>query len=180
MTDTSMPGEQIALPLPNEPDRAFGYSGPARFVGFRYTCLGDHVLFEDGHSSGSGATWSYLAFKRHRAVEPFLRDANLDSSEEDGTQRLLIDRDTRTASIAPLYDARVFLDSQWAGQEPMTQEQQELFCAEIKRLLEEQRNQPFDWEAAGRQQREQETRMAVMLTFLDQQVPPSQGEGQTP
>ena len=31
-----------------------------------------------------------------------------------------------------------------------------------------------------RQMREQRNRMAAMLAFLDQQVPPSQGEGHSP
>jgi hypothetical protein len=138
------------------------------------------MVYEDGRSSGSGATWSYLAFKRHRAVEPFLRDADLGSSEEDGTQMLLIDTQERKASIAPLHDARAFLVSQWPEPEPMTPEQEERFRQELTRLLEEQRNRPIDWDAINRQQREQNTRMAVMLAFLDQQVPWSQSEGQSP
>jgi hypothetical protein len=78
------------------------------------------------------------------------------------------------------HDARAFLDAQWPEQEPITPEQEERFRAEFERLLEEQRTRPIDWDAISRQQREQNTRMAVMLAFLDQQVPPSQGEGQSP
>jgi hypothetical protein len=50
----------------------------------------------------------------------------------------------------------------------------------LERALEEWRNRPIDWDAVARQQREQSTRMAVMLAYLDQQVPPSPGEGQSP
>jgi hypothetical protein len=38
----------------------------------------------------------------------------------------------------------------------------------MERLLEELRNRPMDWDAIARQQRQQSTRMAVMLAFLDQ------------
>jgi len=54
----------------------------------------------------------------------------------------------------------------------MTPEQEERFRAELEKLLEEHRNRPIDWDAIARQQREQSTRLAVMLAFLDQQVPP--------
>jgi hypothetical protein len=53
--------------------------------------------------------------------------------------------------------------------------QEEAFRQELGRLLEERRNRPIDWDAINRQQREQSTRMAVMLAFLDQQVSPSPG-----
>jgi hypothetical protein len=180
MTDTTMPGEPVAIQIPNELDRVFGYTGDARFVGFRYTCLGDQVVYEDGRSSGTGATWSYLAFKRHRAVASHLADYDLGSSEEDAAHMLLLDREHQTATVALVSEARAFLDAQWPEQAPMTPEQEELFRQELARLMEEIRNRPFDPEAMEHQQREQQTRMAVMLAFLDQQVPPSQGEGQTP
>lgn len=177
---TVLPGDPVAIPMPPKLCEALGYRGDARFVGFRYTCLGDEVVFEDGRSSGSGATWTFLAFKRHRAVSPYLLHADLGSSEDDGTEMLLIDRQEQVASIAPLHEARTFLDSLWPEMQPLTPEQEEVFRTELERLLEEQRNKPIDWGAVDRQQREQRNRMAVMLAFLDQQVPPSQGEGPTP
>ena len=54
------------------------------------------------------------------------------------------------------------------------------FRRELGRALEEWRNRPIDWDAVARQQREQSTRMAVMPAYLDRQVPPSPGEGQSP
>jgi hypothetical protein len=62
----------------------------------------------------------------------------------------------------------------------MTPEEQETFRRELTRLLDEMRNRPIDHEASAEQMREQQTRMAVMPAFRDQQVPPSQGEGQAP
>jgi hypothetical protein len=47
----------------------------------------------------------------------------------------------------------------------------------MERLLEEQRNRPIDWDAINRPQREQNTRMAVMLAFLDQQGTTESGRG---
>lgn len=180
MTDISLPGQPIDLAIPPVLAQALGYHGDARFVSFRWTCLGDQVVYDDGRNSGTGQSWSFLAFKRHRAVAPFLRDADLGSSEEDGTQVLLIDRDENVATIAPIGEANAFLDAQWPEQQPLTPEGEVAFRHELERLLEEQRNRPIDWDAIARQQREQSTRLSVILAFFDQQVPPSQGEGQAP
>src|SRR5262245_47414661 len=76
--------------------------------------------------------------KRHRAVAPHLADYDLGSSEEDAAHVLLLDREKQVATVAPVADARTFLESQWPEQEPMTPEQEERFRAEFERLLEEQ------------------------------------------
>jgi hypothetical protein len=177
---TELPGDPVAILIPNELDRVFGYRGDARFVGFYFTPMGDDVVYTDGASSGSGQTWGYLAFKRHRAVAPHLSAYDLGSSEEDATHMLLVDREERRAAVAPVAEAREFLATQHPPAPEMTPEEQEAFQREFTRLLEEMRTRPIDWDAVARQQREQQTRMAVMLAFLDQQVPPSQGEGHAP
>jgi hypothetical protein len=41
MTDITMPGEPVAIPLPPNLCATLGYRGDARFVGIRYTCMGD-------------------------------------------------------------------------------------------------------------------------------------------
>jgi hypothetical protein len=173
---TDMPGDLVAIPLPPNLCEALGYRGDARFVGFYFTPMGDEVVYTDGASSGSGQTWAYLAFKRHRAVATHLEAYDLGSSEEDAVHMLIVDRDQQVASVAPVADGRAFLESQWPEQAPMTPEEQEAFEREFTRLLEEMRNRPIDHEAIERQMREQRNRMAAMLAFLDQQVPPSQGQ----
>jgi hypothetical protein len=62
---TELPGEPVAVPLPSEIDRVFGYRGDARFVGFCWSPMGDELTYTDGVSSGSVQSWAYLAFKRH-------------------------------------------------------------------------------------------------------------------
>lgn len=175
MSDTSLPGNPVAIPLPNELDRAFGYRGDARYVAFYHSDLGDDVVFSDGRSSGSGNTWAFSAFRRHPAVCPLLCDTNLGYSDVTAEECLIIDREGRRASIARLEEVQPFLQAQWPPQPPLTPEQQEAFNRELERLMEEMRNRPIDWDAVARQQREQSTRMAVILAFLDQQVPPGQG-----
>ena len=172
MTDTSMPGESVAIPIPNELDRVFGYRGDARFVGFCWSPFGDELTYSDGVSSGSAQWQAFLQYKRHPAVRSHLEPYDLGSSEEDATHMLLIDREQQIAAVAPVSEARAFLESQWPEPAPMTPEEQEAVQREFTRLMEEMRNRPVDWDAINRQQREQSTRMAVMLAFLDQQVPP--------
>lgn len=130
-------------------------------------------MYSDGASSGSGQTWSSLAFKRHRAVAPHPADYDLGSSEEPAAHMLLLDREQQVATVAPVSEAHAFLAGQWPEPEPMTPELDELFQQELSRLMEEHRNRPIDWDDINRLQREQCARMAAMLAFLDQQVPPS-------
>jgi hypothetical protein len=180
MTNAALPGQQVDLPLPPELTATLGYRSDARFVGFFWSPLGDQLVATDGVNSGTAQSWAYLAYRRHRAVAPLLAPFDLGSSEEDGTHMLLIDRGANRASVAPVTEARAFLEAQHPPAPDLTPEEQERFNRELERLMEEWRNRPIGWDEINRQQREQSTRMAVMLAFLDQQVPLSQGEGQSP
>ena len=142
MSAVPLPGEPVGIPLPPGVGACFGYAGRARFVGVRYTCLGDEVVLDDGRSRAPGATWAFLSFKRHRAVEPLLRAADLGNSERDGTQMLLLDTRERRAHIAPLREARAFLDSQWPEREPLTPAQEAAFRAELERLSKKSGTSP--------------------------------------
>lgn len=175
---TDLPGEPVDIPVPPNLCDALGVRSDARFIGFEYSPLGDQLVWTDGQSSGSGATWAYLSFKRHPAVRSHLEPYDLGSSEEEAVHMLVIDRDANTASVAPIADARAFLTDQHPPAPELTPEQQALFHEEVERMMREWREQPVDPQAIERQMREQSTRMAVMLAFLDQQVPP--GQGQTP
>jgi hypothetical protein len=176
----TLPGQPVDIPLVPDFCLTLGYRGDARFVGFYYSPLGDQLVTTDGVNSGIGQTWAYLGFKRRRAVAPLLAPFDLGSSEEDAVHMLLIDIEANRASVVPMAEARRFLAGQHPPAPEMTPEEQEAVEREFTRLLEEMRNRPIDYEVIDRQQREQSTRMAVMLAFLDQQVPPSQGEGQMP
>src|SRR5215211_407783 len=97
---TGLPGTPVDLPLPPGLTVCLGYRGDARFVVFHWSPFGDQLVFDDGRSSGTAQSWAFLAYKRHRAVEPLLRGYDLGSSEEEATHVLLIDREANRASIA--------------------------------------------------------------------------------
>ncbi len=174
----NLPGAPIDLPLPPDVTAAFGYRGDARFVGFYWSPAGDDVVYDDGRSSGSGQSWSFLAYKRHRAVAPLLRDVDLGSSEEDGTHVLLIDRTANRASVAHAAEARAFLQQQHPPEPELTPEQQAEFEKELTRLLAEHRTRPIDHEAIAREMNEQRGRVGRMMSWLD--MAPVPGQGQTP
>jgi hypothetical protein len=41
-----------------------GSPGAARFVGFRWSPLGDQLVYDDGRGSGTAQSWAFLAYKR--------------------------------------------------------------------------------------------------------------------
>ena len=75
-------------------------------------------------------------------MAPHLADYDLGSSEEDAAHMLLIDREERRASVAPVAEAREFLVAQHPPAPEMTPEEQEAFQREFTKLLEEMRNRP--------------------------------------
>lgn len=106
----------LPIPVPPQLEAVVGYHGDARWFALSWTCLGDTVLYCDGRSSGTGHGWGYLGWVRHRAVAPQLRELNLGSSECDGTEQLLIDRQERRAFVADAAVARSFLREQFPAE----------------------------------------------------------------
>lgn len=173
---TSLPGQKVDLPLPPDTVETFGYRGDARFVGFFFTPMGDQLIATDGVNSGTGQTWAYLGFKRHRAVAGLLEPFDLGSSEEDAVHMLLIDRDRNLASVAPVAEARAFLQDQWPPQPPLTPEQQEAFQREFEKLLAEYRSRPIDHAAIAREMAEQRARVGRLMSWLEMcPTPPERG-----
>ena len=154
----------------------FGYRGNARFVAFYHSPLGDEVTYTDGRSAGTGATFAFLAFRRHRAVSPLLAGWNLGYSDLDAEYALVIDREANRASIAPLAEAHAFLEERHPPEPELTPEQQEVFHRELDRLLAEWRTRPVDHEAVAREMAEQRGRVGRMMSWLDMcPVPPQEG-----
>jgi hypothetical protein len=127
----------LAIPVPPQLEAVVGYPGDARWFCLCWTCMGDTVLYDDARASGTGHGWGYLGWTRHRAVAPLLRDADLGSSEQDGTQRLVIDRQERRAFLADAAEARAFLREQWPAEEPveLTTEQWQEVVEEIRQRM---------------------------------------------
>jgi len=127
----------LAIPVPPQLEAVVGYTGDARWFSLCWTCLGDTVLYSDGRSSGTGHGWGYLGYVRHSAVASHLRDLDLGSSEQDGTQRLLIDRDERRAYFADAVEARSFLRDQWPAEQEveLTAEQWQGIVDEVRQRM---------------------------------------------
>src|SRR5271155_430829 len=96
----AMPGTPVDLPLPPEICETFGYRGKSRFVGFHWSTCGDELVVDDGLESGTGQSWSFLAFRNHPAVTPLLAGFNLGYSDADAEHWLLLDRERSRATIA--------------------------------------------------------------------------------
>ena len=149
-------------------------------MGFFWSPLGDQLVTTDGRSSGTAQSWAFLSFRRHPAVAPLLEPFDLGSSEEGALHMLLIDRSANRASIAPVAEARTFLEAQHPPAPELTPEQQEAFNRELERLMKEWRQRPIDREAVAREMAEQRGRIGRMMSFLDMCPEPEQGQGPTP
>lgn len=165
---TSLPGQKVDIPLPPATVETFGFRGEARFVGFFFSPMGDQLVATDGVNSGTGQTWAYLGYKRHRAVAPLLEPFDLGSSEEDPVHMLLIDRERNLASVAPVAEARAFLVAQHPPTPPLTPEEQEAIEREFEKLLAEYRSRPIDHEAIAREMADQRGRVGRLMSWLDQ------------
>jgi hypothetical protein len=104
--------QQLDVPVPPMLERAVGFPGDARFFAL-YWGAGDEAYFSDGRTSATGNPHGYLAFIRHPAVALPLAGHDLGSSDDEATEWLVIDRQSRRAYVAPVAEARRFLREQW-------------------------------------------------------------------
>jgi hypothetical protein len=107
-------GLPLAIPVPPDLAEACGYplARDARYVGFHWIPAGDEVVYDDGIRSGTGQSYTFLAFRRHPSVEPLLEPFNLGYSGCEADHCLILDRQEARAYIAPLKAARTFLREQ--------------------------------------------------------------------
>jgi hypothetical protein len=177
MSRASLPGTPLELPLPPELAEAFGYSGDSRFVGFYWSPCGDEVIHTDGRSTGTGQSWTFLSYRRHRAVSPLLDGWNLGYSDQDAEHCLLLDRERNRASIATLTEARAFLEDQHPPMPELTPEEAAAIRERIEQVLEEWRSREVDPAELRRLMDEQRGRVKRMVAFLDKcPVPPAAGQ----
>jgi hypothetical protein len=115
----------------------------------------------------TGTPYGLLAFWRHPAVAPHLRDADLGSSEQDGTQRLVIDRQERRAYLASSATARSVVCGQWPA-EPAVELTREEWDAVVERIRLAMLNRPIPSIADLMRQLQEHSRLvADMIRFLD-------------
>jgi hypothetical protein len=168
----------VCATYPPELAEVFGYRGQARFVAFSWTPAGDQVVFDDGRSCGTGQSWSFLTWRRHRSVSPLLAPFNLGYSDHDADHCLVIDRERNRASIAPLGEARAFLHAQHPPAPELTPEQAETVRRHIEEAIKRRWQEAASAEAMGQAIAEQRGRLGRMIAWLDMApVPPQRREG---
>lgn len=87
--------KQLDIPVPPSLEEAICYPGDERFVALWWTRCGEDIVYDDGHRSGTGYSYGWLAFARHSAVAPILSRldyVDYDCEDRLGTERLLLDR----------------------------------------------------------------------------------------
>jgi hypothetical protein len=162
----------LNVPLPPQLESAIGWSGSARWISICWTACGDCPWIDDGRSSCTGNSWGFLAWRRHPSVSPALQDADLGSSEEDGSERLLLDRVGRQVFLAPATEARWFVRDQWPS-EPAVELSPEEWGQLVERIRAEMLARPMPTPAElMRRLREHSRLVAEMVKWLDQHQQP--------
>jgi hypothetical protein len=132
---TSTPYNLPPTLVPPMLEEAIGYFRNARLVAF-FWGGGDEVYYTDGHLTTCGDWDAYLEFVHHPLVLPHLHRYNLGSSEEEATHYLLLDREQRLLSVAPVVFAEQLLRQQW-GPEPAQTEPLIVTPEELGQLTQE-------------------------------------------
>lgn len=158
----------LEVPVPPDAARTFGYRGEARFVAFYWEPSGDEVMFDDGRSSGTSATYAFLAYRRHPAVVAHLDEYNLGYTDLEADYCLILDQESGRASIATRADARTFLADQHPPLPKLSPYEQE----EVQKLLEEAfqnrvRELTINPEIIRTRMLEEQRRIRQILDYLD-------------
>jgi len=189
----------LPIPVPPQLEEALGYEGDARWVAFYWSPAGDEAMYDDGRCSGDGDWTGYLAYVDHPAVavhlvrpcwacggrgtltdlenEPCdfcdgagLLPLRLGSSDFEADHWLVIDRQERTAYVAPVEVAASFLRQQWPPSSEMTAEEAEALFEAFRRAVERFHREwqpPAGEEIEALIRRRQET-INEMVAWLDE------------
>jgi hypothetical protein len=114
----------IQAPVPPMLAKALGYNGDARYVAFKWTPYGDETLYNDGRLSATGNWQAFLAYIRHPAVNPVLREYDLGSSEREAKHAIVLDQEKHEVFIAPVKELQAFLSEQWPPEPPLRMSQE--------------------------------------------------------
>lgn len=158
----------ITVPVPPQFEAAVSWTGgESRWLSVCWSPCGDCPWLDDGRSSMTGTPWGLLAWLRHPAVAAAIRDLDIGSSERDGRQRLLLDREYRRMFVCGADEARVVVREQWPHEEPV-----ELSVEQWKAVVERVRRMTLDrplptMHELMRQMREHAAVVADMVRWLD-------------
>jgi hypothetical protein len=165
------------IPVPPQLEQAVGYPGDApQWWAVYWEPCGDEAMYDDGRCSGTGCWTGYLAWVRHPAVALELAralgpDGHLGSGDAEATHWLVIDRQARSAFLAPVREARRVLHEQWPAEEPVALGEAD-WHALLARLDEEFRSRPMptneEIEARMVEQRRLEEEMVSWLDATPQ------------
>jgi hypothetical protein len=162
----------LGAPVPPGLAEAIGYPGDARFVAVYWTSLGDEVVYDDGRVSGTGNSYLFLAWKRHPAVALHLAPYDLGSSEEEGVDALLVDREVGRLSVGQRASVLAFVREQHPPRPELTPwEREEATRAVAELFVCGWREVTVDPAQVERAIREERSLLARMLAFLDQHPP---------
>lgn len=126
----------LPIPVPPMLEEAMGYDGEARLVAF-YWGGGDEAYYADGYRSACGEWDAFLLFIEHPSVASALQSYDFGSSEDEARHWLILDREHRHLSVAPVAAAQRLLKAQWSLPDPepvlvVDEEAWARVCAEIE------------------------------------------------
>lgn len=177
MTDASLPGASVPLPVPPDMPRALGYPYDARYVVFFYQADTDDLMWNDGIRAGNAQPWVFKEYLRHRAVEPLLRAFDLTSPDSDRV--LVIDQGGSRASVATGAEAAEFLRQHRPPLPELPPDVEQSLADYLTPIFKEWQEQAVDPQAVQQAMAEQRGRVGRMVSFLDMcpVPPPKEGRG---
>lgn len=107
----------LSVPVPPMLERAIGYDGQSHLAAFSWGS-GDEVCHTDGRCAAYGEWDAFLLLIQHPTVAPALLAYDFGSSESEAVHWLLLDRDRRQLSVAPVAAAQQLLKGQWNLSQP--------------------------------------------------------------
>ena len=102
---------KLELPLHPKLETIFGYCGQAPKVVFYWDNQADQLIFDDGHTNGSGNSWAYLIWAGHPSVRPSL-------ANHPEHLLLLLDRQERSLYAVDRQEALAVLQTAEPQQSP--------------------------------------------------------------
>lgn len=163
-----LPGTPLPIPVPPDLVEVMGYRGAARFVGLYWESAGDEVVVTDGRFSGTGESFAYLTYTRHRAVCPHLLPFCLGSSDKRAEYYLLLDRHELRASVAPRNEAQGFLKDQFPPATVLTPEEiEQIQRAADSMLIDGWQEVSVDPQAIARAMEEQRQAIVRLIAYCD-------------